>query len=111
MSTKDEIINILKDQLHLNEEDINLDSFLIFNLKCDSLDIIEIILGIEKRFNLSRFNLAEILTKKLSVAKDIKVSKLCELIDEAMILISTSESLIDTKKLLEEFIDFNLIRN
>lgn len=52
METKERIINLLADRLGINELEINEKSDFIADLGVDSLDMIEIVMDIEKEFGL-----------------------------------------------------------
>ena len=52
MSTFDRVKKIVVDQLGVNEADVQIDSTFIDDLGADSLDIFQIIMGIEETFDI-----------------------------------------------------------
>ena len=52
MSTFDRVKKIVVDQLGVNEADVTIDSTFIDDLGADSLDVYQIIMGIEEEFDI-----------------------------------------------------------
>lgn len=52
MDIKKEVIDLIAEQLELKVENIKITSDLVKDLKADSLDIAELIMSIEERFNI-----------------------------------------------------------
>ena len=52
METKERVLNLLDEQLGIPATEIKEDNLLIEDLGMDSLDVVEIIMGVEKEFGL-----------------------------------------------------------
>lgn len=53
MDTKERIIDIVSDKLGINKTEIKLENSLTEDFAADSLDVVEIIMGIEKDFGIT----------------------------------------------------------
>lgn len=53
MEVKERIINLLAEKFGCNSFDINEGSRFVEDLECDSLDVVEVIMGIEKEFGIT----------------------------------------------------------
>ena len=53
MDIQKELINLIAKQLNVKAENIKPDSELVKDLKADSLDIVELVMSIEEKFNIS----------------------------------------------------------
>ena len=53
MDVQKTVINIIAENLSLKPEDIKLNSDLIADLKADSLDVVQIIMSLEDKFDIS----------------------------------------------------------
>jgi acyl carrier protein len=49
-SIEESVIDIVSEQLNIPKEDIKLDSDFVANLKADSLDLVELVMGFEDKF-------------------------------------------------------------
>lgn len=68
MSTEQEVIDIVVEQLGVNREDVSPSKSFIEDLNADSLDLTELIMTFEERFNC---NIAEEDAEKLKTVADV----------------------------------------
>ena len=68
MSSKDQVIQILSNQLNFDTDTIKTNQDLVKDLKMDSLDVAEIIMSVEEQFSIS---LPDEEAEKLKTVQDV----------------------------------------